>query len=239
MKTDSSSRNPAISGAALVLLILCASASGQAGPNTPPAAATATSPATASSADTAAVHTELRRLRDEMLAAWQRRDIDALLSHVDPNVVVTWQNGEVNRGPDAIRRFYNEMLSGEASILSNLVSTLEVDDLSVLHGPDTAIAFGSIHDNFTFKRPLASTAAIGAGNTLALTSRWTATLVRKAGEWKLASYHVSANVFSNPVQDLAVKASGRLGGIVGFLIGVIVALLAARMLRRRATPAAA
>jgi len=114
-----------------------------------------------------------------------------------------------------------------------------VDDLSILHGPDTAIAFGSIHDDFTFKRPLASTAAIGAGNTLALTSRWTATLVRKAGAWKLASYHVSANVFSNPVQDLAVKASGRLGGIVGFLIGILVALLFAWMLRRRATPAAA
>jgi ketosteroid isomerase-like protein len=240
MNTHFPSCKSAIWGAALVLLVLCTSASGQAGPATaPPAAATVASPATAASDDTTAVHAELRRLRDEMLAAWQRRDIDALLSHVDPNVVVTWQNGEVNRGPDAIRRFYTEMLTGEGSILSNLVSKLEVDDLSILHGPDTAIAFGSIHDDFTFKRPLASTAAIGAGNTLALTSRWTATLVRKAGEWKLASYHVSANVFSNPVQDLAVRASGRLGGIIGFLIGVIVALLVARMLRRRATPAAA
>jgi len=58
---------------------------------------------------------------------------------------VTWQNGEVSRGPDGIRRFYQEMIEGEGSILSNLVSTLKVDDLSILHGPDTAIAFGSIH----------------------------------------------------------------------------------------------
>ena len=73
MKTDSSSRNPAMWGAALVLLILCASASGQAGPNTPVAAATATSPATASAADTAAVHTELRRLREIGRASCRER----------------------------------------------------------------------------------------------------------------------------------------------------------------------
>jgi ketosteroid isomerase-like protein len=234
MKTDLRSCKSAASGAALVLLALCCSASGQAGSNTPPPAAAAVA-----SPDTAAVHEELRRLRDQLLAAWQRRDIEGVLAHVDPDIVVTWQNGEVNRGPDAIRRFYKEMLEGEGSILANLESTLTVDDLSILHGPDTAIAFGSIHDAFTFKRPLASTAAIGAGKTLALTSRWTATVVRKAGEWKLASYHVSANVFSNPVQDLAVKAAGRLGSIVGFLIGVIVALLIAWALRRRAPPAAA
>jgi ketosteroid isomerase-like protein len=234
MKTDLRSCKSAASGAALVLLALCCSAWGQAGSNTPPPAAAAVA-----SPDTAAVHEELRRLRDQLLAAWQRRDIEGVLAHVDPDIVVTWQNGEVNRGPDAIRRFYKEMLEGEGSILANLESTLTVDDLSILHGPDTAIAFGSIHDAFTFKRPLASTAAIGAGKTLALTSRWTATVVRKAGEWKLASYHVSANVFSNPVQDLAVKAAGRLGSIVGFLIGVIVALLIAWALRRRAPPAAA
>ena len=234
MKTDFRSSKSAGRGAALALLVLCGSAWGQTSPNAPAPAAAA-----APSSDTAAVHQELRQLRDEMLAAWQRRDIDGVLAHVDPDVVVTWQNGEVNRGPDAIRRFYKEMLEGDGSILSNLVSTLNVDDLSILHGPDTAIAFGSIHDEFTFKRPLASTAAIGAGNTLALNSRWTATLVRKAGEWKLASYHVSANVFSNPIQDLAVKAAGRVGAIVGVLIGLIVALLIAWARRRRATPAAA
>jgi ketosteroid isomerase-like protein len=161
-----------------------------------------------------------------------------VLAHVDPDIVVTWQNGEVSRGAEGIRRFYNEMFEGEGGILSNLVSTLTVDDLSILHGPDTAIAFGSTHDDFTFKRPLASTTAIGAGNTLSLDSRWTATLVRKAGEWKLASYHVSANVFSNPVQDLAVKAASRLGALAGFLAGAVAAALIAWALRRRAKPAA-
>jgi ketosteroid isomerase-like protein len=229
MNLRSRSGKAAAFGATLLLTTLSSGVGGQAASNTAPPAATGASP------ETLAVHDELRRVRDEMLGAWQRRDIEGVLAHVDPEIVVTWQNGEVSRGPDGIRRFYKEMLEGEGSVLSNLVSTLKVDDLSILHGPDTAIAFGSIHDEFTFKRALASTAAIGAGNTLELTSRWTATLVRKAGDWKLASYHVSANVFSNPVQDLAVKASGRLGAIGGFVVGAIIAGLIVWRLRRRAT----
>jgi ketosteroid isomerase-like protein len=227
---NSRSCHSTIFGAALALLALWSGARGQ---------DLSSTPAPAAANDTAAVHDELRHVRDEILAAWQRRDIDGVLAHVDPDVVVTWQNGEVSRGADGIRRFYQEMFEGEGSILSSLASTLTVDDLSILHGPDTAIAFGSIHDEFTFKRALASTAAIGAGNSLALTSRWTATLVRKAGEWKLASYHVSTNVFSNPVQDLAVKASGRVGAIGGFLAGAVVVGLVAWLMRRRAVPTAA
>jgi ketosteroid isomerase-like protein len=233
MTTEVRSHGPAAAAGVLILMALSCSAGAQPDSNAPtPAAATVTP------SDTAAVHNELRRLRDEMLAAWERRDIDGVLAHVDPNIVVTWQNGEVSRGPDGIRRFYQEMLGGEGSILSDLKSTLTVDDLSILEGPDTAIAFGSIHDQFTFKRAL-STAAIGAGKTLSLTSRWTATVVKKAGEWKLASYHVSANVFSNPVQDLEVKAASRVGGIIGFVIGAIIVLLIGWAIRRRATTRAA
>ena len=182
-------------------------------------------------------HNALRLVRDEIMDGWKRRDIDDVLSHVDPNIVVTWQNGEVNRGPAAIRKFYKEMLDGDQSVLSDIQSTLTVDALSILHGSDTAIAFGSIHDDMTFRHRVTGAAFLGAGKTLALDSRWTATLVRKEGEWKLASYHVSANLFSNPVMDLASKAAGRIGGIAGFVIGAVIALPLAWLSRRRRTGA--
>jgi ketosteroid isomerase-like protein len=177
----------------------------------------------------AETHDALRRVRDEMLDAWKRRDIDALLAHVDPNVVVTWQNGTVSRGPDAIRAFYKSMLAGDAGVLASINSTLTVDDLSVLQGPDTAIAFGNIHDDMTFKRPL----FFAGPTTLSLNSRWTATLVRKAGEWKLASYQAGVNPFSNPILEMATRAAGRIGAAVGFIIGVLVALLIGWAVRRR------
>lgn len=180
-------------------------------------------------------HEELRHVRDAMLDAWKRRDIDALLAHVDPNVVVTWQNGTVSRGPDAIRAFYKTMLGGDTSVLASISSTLTVDDLSVLQGPDTAIAFGNIHDDMTFKRPI----FFAGPSSLSLNSRWTATLVRKAGEWKLASYQAGVNPFSNPVLEMATQAAGRIGAAVGFVIGVLVALLIGwAMRKRKAVPVA-
>lgn len=197
-------------------------------------AATAAAPA-AMPADVAETHKELRRVRDEMLDAWKRRDIDALLTHVDPNAVITWQNGTVSRGPDAIRTFYKTMLLGDASVLTNIKSTLTVDALSILQGPDTAIAFGNIHDDMTFKRPL----FFAGPTTLSLNSRWTATLVRKAGEWKLASYQAGVNPFSNPVLAMATKAAGRISAAIGFILGVLVALLIGWAVRRpKALPAA-
>jgi ketosteroid isomerase-like protein len=203
-----------------------------------PAADVHVTPAPATEAvDVEVIHNQLRAVRDAILEAWKRRDIDAVLSHVDPDVVVTWQNGTVSRGPEAIRKFYDEMLVGEGSVLSGVESTFAVDDLSVLHGMDTAIAFGTIHDDVSFKRS-ATAAFIGAGSKIGLDSRWTATLVRKAGDWKLASYHVSANIFSNPVLALGTKAAGRVAGIGGFAIGVVLALLVGWLVWRRKPKAA-
>jgi ketosteroid isomerase-like protein len=194
--------------------------------------ATTAAPA-ATSINVEETHEQLRRVRDQMLDAWKRRDIDALLTNVDPNVVVTWQNGTVSRGPDAIRTFYKTMLGGEASVLANISSTLTVDDLSVLHGPDTAIAFGNIHDDMTFKRPLFWAPLLGGPTSLSVNSRWSATLVRKGGAWKLASYQAGVNPYSNPVLELATQTAGRIGAAIGFIVGALVVLLISWAVRRR------
>jgi ketosteroid isomerase-like protein len=187
--------------------------------------ATAPAPGAAMSPDVEATHTALRALRESLLDAWTRRDMDALLTHVDPNVVVTWQNGEVSRGPEGIRKFYNEVMVGPNKLISDISSTLKVDELSILHGDNTAIAFGSIHDDFTLSRGIARTAVLGSGDKFSLDSRWTATIVKKDGQWKLASYHVSVDAFSNPILSKAVAAAKQaaiIAGIVGLLLGAIV-----------------
>lgn len=200
-------------------------------PATPPAPA----PAAAMSPDVEATHNALRALRDSLLDAWTRRDIDALLTHVDPNVVVTWQNGEVSRGPEGIRKFYNEVMVGPNKLISDISSSLNVDELSILHGDNTAIAFGSIHDDFTLSRGIARTAVLGSGDKFSLDSRWTATIVKKDGQWKLASYHVSVDAFSNPILSKAVavaKQAAIVAGIVGLLLGAILTWF---YMRRRAS----
>jgi ketosteroid isomerase-like protein len=180
-----------------------------------------------------ATHAELRALRDALLVAWQHRDLDALLNHVAPNVVVTWQNGEVSRGPDGLRKFNGEVMNGRDGVVAKVASTLKVDELSILYGNETAIAFGSIHDDLTLNRSIARAAFLGAGNVLALDSRWTATLVKMDGQWKVASYQVSTDAFSNPILSAAIAAGERsatLAGIGGLVVGAILAWF---LLRRR------
>jgi ketosteroid isomerase-like protein len=197
---------------------------------------TATPPAPAvMSPDVEATHAALRALRESLLDAWTHRDMDALLAHVDPNVVVTWQNGEVSRGPEGIRKFYNEVMVGPNRLISDISSSLTVDELSILHGDNTAIAFGSIHDDFTLSRGIARSAVLSSGDKFSLDSRWTATIVRKDGQWKLASYHVSVDAFSNPILSKAVavaKQAAIIAGIVGLLLGAILTWFA---MRRRAS----
>jgi len=42
-----------------------------------------------------------------------------------------------------------------------------------------------------------------SGKTFDLTSKWTATVVKNAGQWKVASYHTSSNIFDNPILNAA------------------------------------
>jgi len=196
-------------------------------------AQTAATPAAAAAIppEAEATHAALRALRDSLIDAWNRRDMDALIAHVDPNVVVTWQNGEVSRGPEGIRKFYDEVMVGPNRIISDISSKLTVDELSVLHGDDTAIAFGSIHDDLTLSHGVARAAFLDVGNKLSMDSRWSATAVKKDGQWKLASYHVSLDAFSNPILDKAISTAERtavIAGIGGVLAGAILAWFLAR-----------
>jgi ketosteroid isomerase-like protein len=157
--------------------------------------------------------------------------MDALTAHLDPNVVVTWQNGEVSRGPEGVRKFYDDVMVGPNRIISDISSKLTVDELSILHGADTAIAFGSIHDDLTLSHGIARAAFLDVGNKLSMDSRWTATAVKNDGQWKLASYQVSLDAFSNPILDKAIAAAKRtavIAGIAGVLIGAIFAWFLSR-----------
>ena len=122
----------------------------------------------------------------------------------------------VRDGPDGVREFYKRMMEGDDREVKGLKSDFKVDDLSIIYGDDTAVAFGALNDEFSLK----------GGMDFSLASRWTATLVKKDDRWQIAAYHVSTNMFDNGVGDLLVKwASIKTGGVallVGLFLGVIV-----------------
>ena len=162
-------------------------------------------------------HDELRKLRDGALDALNRGDVDTLVGFLHPNVVVTWQNAEVSRGRDAVRAYYTRMMSGPDKKVESFSTALKVDELTILYGGDTGIAFGSSEDHFK----------LTSGRDFVLQDRWTATVVKEDGHWLLAAVHMSANLFDNPLLHFAESMGYWMAG-GGVLLGLVAGFFLAR-----------
>ncbi len=183
------------------------SASSQAPPKAP---AQVQAPA----ANDEAVHNELRALRDGLVDAMNKGDIERELTYLAPNVVVTWHNAEVSRGREGVRAYLNRILTGPNKFISAYSANVEVDELTLLYGGETGISFGSAVEHFT----------LANGTALDLPSRWSATLVKMGDKWLVASLHASDNLFDNPMLTMAKRTAYWAGGIclvVGLLIGML------------------
>ncbi|MDX1680381.1 MAG: nuclear transport factor 2 family protein [Akkermansiaceae bacterium] len=150
-------------------------------------------------------HEQLRELRQDMLEAIQSQDIEAVLSHVHPDIVTTWQDGKTTHGIEELRDFYKQI--GKEAFVSYEVPH-KPDQLSVIHGGDLAISAGHLIANYKL-----------LGKEYQFTSRWTATLVREDDKWLVAAYHVSLNALDNPILD-AAKSLLWVAGAVGVLLGL-------------------
>lgn len=170
------------------------------------------------------IHDELRALRDEAVDAFKKRDIDRLLECLHPDVVVVPQNAEVFRGRSGVRDFHKRMSEGDDRTVTSQETEFEVDDLSILYGDDTAVAFGTIRDRFT----------LANGMKFDLTSKWTATMVKTDGKWLVASFQATANMFDNGVLQMLLKWNTLKSGGGGLLIGALAAGGAVLFKRRRA-----
>ena len=166
-------------------------------------------------------HAELREARDVLVANFNRPDLDAFLHDLAPGFVATWPTAAVSRTPAGVRRFFDETTTGP--IRSARVDRLEVDSLANLYaGGQVATAFGSMDETFILK----------GGRKIFMPCRWTATLAKLDGRWQLAAFHVSTNVFDNPVlMQARAWTAGIIGGLAG-IGGLMLGFLAGRRTRR-------
>ncbi len=154
-------------------------------------------------------------LRDGLVESFTRGDIEGLLKHLAPDVLVTWQNGELCRGREEVRAFHNRMMNGDKKIVREVKSAPEVLGRQ-LHG-DWAVSWGNLNDHFLLMD----------GTDLPFNSVFTATISKQGDQWLVTAFHASINAFENPVVRLAVRKSalwvgvgtGVLALLVGFFVG--------------------
>lgn len=170
-----------------------------------------------------ALHNELRALKDRAVAAVNKRDPDALMKELDPNIVFTAMNNEVVHGLEQAKAYYQRMLVGAGRILQDMSLTAEADDLTTLYENGTVgIAAGTSTAHFK----------LTAGPEFDVPLRWSATLHRANDKWSIASLHFSANVFDNPTLD-ALKGSTKWIALGSGLVALLVGFFFGRWSRRR------
>ncbi|MBY0521966.1 MAG: nuclear transport factor 2 family protein [Gemmataceae bacterium] len=163
-------------------------------------------------------HDELRALFKEVLDAYNKADYDRLITYLDDDVVVIWQNADVSKKPAGVKEYFDKMMKGPNAVVKSAKIDPTVDDLTHLYG-DTGVAYGSSKDQYV----------LTDGTEFVQNTRWSASVVKRGGKWKVASVHISTNMFDNPILDMAVKKTMWMAGGGGVVIGFLVGFLLARL----------
>jgi hypothetical protein len=166
-----------------------------------------------------AVDKAITHLREGLVDSFNRGDIDKLLTFLDTNAVVTWQNGEVCEGTAAVKAYYDRMMKGDHPVVSKVTSNPKV--LGRLYQGDWAVSWGELNDTFV----------LTDGRELPLNSKFTATIARRGDLWLVTAFHVSVNAFDNPIIALAVKKVSIIVGVAGVAVGLIAGIILMRLLR--------
>jgi uncharacterized protein (TIGR02246 family) len=163
----------------------------------------------------AAVHNALRQLKTTMEKALNERDLNTIVANVTPDVVFTTMNGDVCKGRDQIRAYFNRMMNDPGHVVKSITTSFDADALTTLYGDNTGVAYGSSNDHYELVN----------GQKFAIHGRWTCTMVRQGDKWLIASFHYSANIFDNPVLNKmrsVLLCGGAIAVVIALILGVIV-----------------
>ena len=160
----------------------------------------------------------LLKVLSDVEAAINAQDIEGILAQMRPDCTVTWWNAEISRGHDDIRAYYRRMVKDKGRLINKYTTQAKLGAHArfIGSGADVAVADGSMEDEFF---PVIR----GPFN---LSSRWSATVAKSGGEWKIVNLHLSSNVFTNTlIAELtralwfAVAGGLMIGGLAGWFLG--------------------
>lgn len=166
---------------------------------------------------------ELLALMAEVEAGINAQNVDRLTALMTDDVSVTWLNAEVSHGKDEVGAYYRRMVGGPGAVLKSYRTKVSLTAPARFYG-ETAVADGRADDEFVpHKR-----------GVFRLDSRWSATLRKLDGQWRIAALHLSSNVFTNPL----LAEAGRMvwmAGAGGVVAGMLAAVVFCRLRCRRSS----
>lgn len=192
-------------------------------PAEPSPIGSATTATIAAATRDAADHAALHSLLPLVTAALNAQRLDELAPLLTPGASLTFVDQSVARTVPELKETFARWLN-PSSELAGVTFAPVIDGPALING-DIALATGSSRDLYRMKD----------GTTLTVPARWSATLLRQDGAWRLASLHCGVNLVDNPILDTALmrakQASVRLIWLVtasALLAGLVVGLFVGR-----------
>ena len=179
-------------------------------------------PATAEDDPYAADRSALKAMLTDIEQALNKRDFQAALKHLHPDVLITYYNAEVTRGHEEALAYFKRMMEGPDAVVKEYSTSAEVGSPASFLG-DTAVAYGTTMERYK----------LAGGLEFDLNGTWSTTVQKQDGVWKVRAIHFSTNLFDNPL----LKNAQRMGlsmAVGGLVVGLIVMGLISKARRRRA-----
>lgn len=170
------------------------------------------SPLAAEEDPRAADHEQLRGLLQEAKRAVNAFDLDALGPLLAPGFVLVLADQTLVTDIEGLKAYFQATFKADGAPLRGLHIEPEASALSQFIDDRVAVDYGISNDTYLLR----------GGQSMAMESRWTTTLVRNGGRWQIQSLHAGVNILDNPILTAARRGSylwALGGGVFGALLG--------------------
>jgi hypothetical protein len=168
-------------------------------------------------------HEDLRALLHGVEQAMNSQKYSDLLPYFHDRLRVTMINQEVVTQREGLEPYFKDWI-GPGKYVKNLTMKLTADDLTEFYGSGES-RFGVVRGAGTEDYDLTD------GRRLEMKTRWTATVVKEQGKWRILTLHIGANFYRNPIVEQfqkAAKTYAMLGLAAGAVGGALLTWLVTR-----------
>jgi hypothetical protein len=161
-------------------------------------------------------HDELRAMLKTATDAMNSKNLDALTPLFYTRFSITTVDQKLFTNLADFKAYYESLYSGDKAPVKSIVFKPEADQLTEFVGDNIGLSHGTSTDTYTF----------ADGDTRVMTSRWTATVFKDNGKWKILNLHIGTDLLANPVVSTLksyVYKAGFIAGLGGLIVGFAVA----------------
>jgi hypothetical protein len=160
-------------------------------------------------------HQDLRRMLVSVRDAINTQHIEKMEPLMAEHFSIVLADGELITDLKVLKAYYGRLLDPGSGVLTSLTINPAADELTQFIADDVGVCHGTSSDTFVLR----------SGKTRVLQSRWTATLVKRGGAWKIVALQAGANILDNPILE-EHKSLAKLVALGGSAAGIVLVLVA-------------